>query len=62
MAHQVISLHKALHPCITLLLLLVTRDTQVSPHEALGSHGPCQGANKPFQPDVVDALINLDRG
>ena len=62
MAYQVISLHKALHPSTTLLLLLVTHDAKVSPHEALGSHGPCQGANKPFQPDVVDALINLDRG
>ena len=62
MAHQVISLHKALHPSTTLLLLLVTHDAKVSPHEALGSYGPCQGAKKPFQPDVVDALINLDRG
>lgn len=60
MVDQLISLHKALHPYTILLLSLVTQEANVSPHEALVSHGPCQGDNKPLLLDVVDALIELD--
>lgn len=42
----VISLHKALRPCTTLLPSKVTHRAKVPPHDALVLHGLCQGANR----------------